>query len=105
MDRRPLLDPVIHAPVRLAVLTVLVPLKEADFNYLKEATGATDGNLSAHLSKLERAEYIKIRKTFAGRKPRTTCSITQKGLTAYEEYVRTLESYIEVYRTVPGEAR
>lgn len=88
------LDPLIHAPVRLAVLTILISVKEADFTYLKEATNTTDGNLSTHLSKLEEADYIQMTKAFAGKKPRTTCAITEKGRDAYERYVMSLRSYI-----------
>jgi DNA-binding MarR family transcriptional regulator len=89
------LDPLIHAPVRLAILTVLLAVKEADFNYLKEATQTSDGNLSTHLSRLEQAGYVRILKSFAGKKPRTTCSMTQKGLAAYQEYIVNLETYIK----------
>ena len=95
MNKLAPLDPIIHAPVRLAILTVLVGVKDADFNYLKDATETTDGNLSTHLTKLEQAKYIKVTKTFLGKKPRTTCSITQKGLTAYQDYIRILEGYIK----------
>jgi len=95
MNKLAPLNPIIHAPVRLAILTVLVGVKEADFNYLKETTGTTDGNLSTHLTKLEQAEYIKVTKTFRGKKPRTTCSITQKGLAAYQDYIKILEEYIK----------
>ncbi|TET47848.1 transcriptional regulator [candidate division TA06 bacterium] len=95
MNKLAPLDPIIHAPVRLAILTVLMAVKEADFNYLKETTGTTDGNLSTHLTKLEQTKYIKVTKTFVGKKPRTKCSITQKGLAAYQDYIRILEEYIK----------
>lgn len=95
MNKLAPLDPIIHAPVRLAVLTVLVGVKEADFNYLKDATETTDGNLSTHLTKLEQAKYVKVTKTFMGKKPRTKCSITEKGLAAYQDYIRILEGYIK----------
>ena len=94
MNKLAPLDPIIHAPVRLAILTVLVGVKDADFNYLKDATETTDGNLSTHLAKLEQAKYVKVSKTFVGKKPRTKCSITQKGLTAYQDYIKILEGYI-----------
>ncbi len=89
------LDPIIHAPVRLAVVTVLSQVKEADFNFIKETTDATDGNLSTHLAKLEKAEFIHISKQFVGKKPRTTVSITNKGRRAYSEYIQSLESYLK----------
>ena len=88
------LDPVIHSRIRLSILSVLISVKEADFIYLKEATGTTDGNLSTHLSKLEQAGYVKIEKGFVGKKPRTTCFITNEGKDAFSKYVKTLEQFI-----------
>ena len=90
----PELDPVIHSQVRLAVLSILIASESAEFGYLKERTGATDGNLSVHLTKLEEAGYIRVRKSFRGRKPSTTCSLTEKGRAAFLEYLKSLESYI-----------
>jgi len=90
------LDPIIHARLRLAVLSVLISVKEADFNYLKKTIGTTDGNLSVNLSKLEKAGYISIKKSFRGKKPLTTCSITQKGRKAFSEYLKALETYISL---------
>lgn len=89
------LDPLIHAPVRLAVMTLLAQVVEADFSYLKEATGATDGNLSTHLTKLEDANYIRMKKGFIGKKPRTTCTITETGRDAYSGYLAAMRSYLE----------
>lgn len=88
------LDPDIHAPVRLSIMTILISVKEADFNFLKEATGTSDGNLSTHLTKLVNAEYVKAVKRFVAKKPRTTCSITASGRLAYEKYIKALEQYI-----------
>jgi len=88
------LDPVIHTPMRLSIMTILVSVREADFSYLKEATGASDGNLSTHLSRLEEAGYVSISKRFVGKKPRTTCSVTPEGRTAYGNYILSLEKYI-----------
>jgi len=85
------LDPVIHAPVRLAVLSILISVEEADFSYLKEITQTTDGNLSTHLSKLEQSNLIKINKTFKGKKPHTTCSITSAGKMAFIQYLNKIE--------------
>jgi len=87
------LDPVIHSPVRLAVVSVLAAVKQADFGYLKAATDTTDGNLSTHLAKLEESGYIAIKKTFKGRKPYTSCTLTEKGRTAFQDYLKALESY------------
>ena len=95
MDKLPSLNQSIHAPVRLSIITVLISVMEADFNYLKEVTGTTDGNLSTHLSKLESAGYIKVVKTYAGKKPKTICSITEKGRKAYGEYIEALERYLK----------
>jgi len=88
------LDPVIHSRIRLAVLSVLISVKEASFNYLKETIRTTDGNLSANLSKLEEAGYISIKKVFKKKKPLTTCSITEKGRKAFSKYLKVLESYV-----------
>jgi len=88
------LDPIIHSRIRLAVLSILVSVDEASFNYLKQTIGTTDGNLSVSLSKLEEAGYISIKKTFKGKKPLTTCNISEKGRQAFSEYVKTLEAYI-----------
>ncbi len=88
------LDPVIHSRIRLAVLSILISVKGATFNYLKETIGTTDGNLSASLSKLEEVGYIFIKKSFKGKKPLTTCSISEKGRTAFSKYMKALETYI-----------
>lgn len=87
------LDPLIHSQVRLAVLSVLAAVRQADFAFLKKATETTDGNLSTHLAKLEEAGYIRIKKSFAGKKPQTICALTDKGRTAFSQYLKALESY------------
>ncbi len=87
------LDPVIHSRTRLAVLSILVSVKEASFNYLKETIGTTDGNLSVSLSKLEESGYISIKKAFKGKKPLTTCKISERGRKAFFEYIKALETY------------
>ncbi len=89
------LDPLLHSELRLAVMSVLVNLEEADFVYLREATGATAGNLSVQIDKLAAAGYIEVEKTFEGRKPRTICRITSGGTTAFEEYFESLKSYLK----------
>jgi len=88
------LDPVVHAPIRLAVLSVLVTVENASFTFLKEATRATDGNLNTHLTKLEDKGYISIEKTYKGKKPLTLCSITAKGREAFLNYINQLESIV-----------
>ena len=88
------LDPLLHSELRLAVMSVLVGADEADFVYLRQQTGATAGNLSVQLDKLSAAGYITVEKGFQGKKPRTTCRITEVGRTAFEAYVEALRSYI-----------
>jgi len=88
------LDPVIHAPIRLAVLSILITVEQADFNYLKEATGTTDGNLSTHLSKLESSGLIRVKKGYRGKKPHTICSITAGGRKAFLAYLDQLGQII-----------
>lgn len=88
------LDPLLHSELRLAVMSVLVNLEEADFVYLREATGATAGNLSVQIDKLTAANYITVEKRFKGKKPQTTCRITPIGLDAFERYVDALKTYL-----------
>lgn len=88
------LDPVIHAPVRLAILSALLGAEQMAFTALREATRATDGNLSAHLTKLEEAGYVAIDKSFAGRKPLTTVRLTDAGRAAFEAYLDALEAIL-----------
>jgi len=88
------IDPLLHSRIRLAIMSVLVTVEEVDFNYLKESTGATDGNLSTHIYKLEEANYIEINKQFVDNKPKTMCSMTDKGRDAFRNYVKVLESML-----------
>ena len=76
-------------------MSLLVGFKSAEFVYLKEKTGATAGNLSVQIDKLNKAGYIEVTKSFKGKKPLTTCKITQKGLNAFENYVNNLQEYIK----------
>ncbi len=87
------LDPLLHSQLRLAVMSLLVTLAEADFVFLREKTGSTAGNLSVQLDKLSEAGYIKIEKGYNGKKPRTTCQITPIGRKAFEEYLEALKTY------------
>lgn len=89
------LDPLLHSELRLAVMSLLVELEEADFVYLRKNTQATAGNLSVQLDKLSAAGYISVEKTFEGKKPRTICRITPVGLRAFESYVDALKSYLK----------
>lgn len=89
------LDSIIHAPTRLAILSILINVENANFTFLKESIGTTDGNLSTHLTKLEEAGYIKIKKTFQGKKPQTICAITKKGRSSFETYFGQLEQIVQ----------
>ncbi len=84
------LDKVIHEPARLMIMTHLYAVRDADFVYLKRATGMTAGNLSTHLSKLEAAGFVGINKFFAGKKPKTVCFLTGKGRKAFEAYRKNI---------------
>ena len=88
------LDPLLHSQLRLAVMSLLIGLDSADFTFLKEKTESTSGNLSVQLDKLEKASYITIEKSFRGKRPLTTCSITKLGINAFENYVKVLKGYI-----------
>jgi DNA-binding MarR family transcriptional regulator len=88
------LDPLLHSQLRLAVMSLLMSLESAEFTFLKEKTNSTAGNLSVQLDKLAEAEYIMLEKTFRGKKPLTTCRITPKGVSAFEQYVNDLKQYL-----------
>jgi len=92
------LDPLLHSQVRLAIMSVLIGVKSAEFNFLLDNIKTTKGNLSFQLNKLKEAEYIKIKKSFKGNYPLTTCQITDKGINAYEKYVNTLEDYFKKFK-------
>jgi len=89
------LDPLLHSQLRLAVMSLLIGVDSAEFVFIKEKTGATAGNLSVQLDKLSTAGYISVTKSFKGKKPVTTCSITKVGIKAFESYVNNLKQYIE----------
>lgn len=88
------LDPILHSPLRLAIVSLLIKEGECDFNTIKEKTNATSGNISVQLKKLEEAGYIAIRKSFRKNYPLTEVAMTNKGLLAFEEYVNTLRDYL-----------
>ena len=89
------LDPLLHSQLRLAVMSLLIGVDSAEFVFIKEKTGSTAGNLSVQLDKLSKAGYISVTKSFRGKKPLTTCSITKVGVRAFEDYVNVLKGYIE----------
>ena len=88
------LDPLLHSQLRLAIMSLLMSVEHAEFTFLKEKTNSTAGNLSVQIDKLAEAGYILVEKSFKGKKPLTTCRITKKGIKAFEEYVNTLQQYI-----------
>ncbi len=88
------LNPLLHSELRLAVMSILVGVDEADFVYIRKQTGATAGNLSVQLDKLSEAGYIAVEKGFKGKKPCTTCRVTEAGISAFSEYVAALMDYI-----------
>ena len=91
MPELPELDPVIHGKLRLAVLSLLVSVEEADFTWLRDKTGSTDGNLGAQMLKLEEAGYVEVTKTYRGKIPQTLLSLTDSGRRAFEQYRRKLK--------------
>ncbi|MCB9170286.1 MAG: transcriptional regulator [Flavobacteriales bacterium] len=89
------LDPILHNQLRLAVVSLLVGVERADFNYLLEHTGATRGNLSTQLTRLKEAGYISVKKSFKDNYPNTSCALTAKGLKAFETYVGAIKGYLD----------
>jgi DNA-binding MarR family transcriptional regulator len=90
------LDPVLNTPVRLAVVSTLMKMKQADFSYLLEITQTTQGNLSHQLKKLSEAGYIDVIKTFKGNYPHTLCTLTTKGKNAFAKYVENIKKYLNL---------
>ena len=104
-DRNPLdpreiseLDRVVHSPTRLKILLVLMSVEEADFTFISNAAELTRGNLSANLSKLEEAGYVKTEKKFIERVPKTIVKITQEGEKALESYSNLLGPILDTLR-------
>jgi hypothetical protein len=88
------LDPILHSQLRLAVISLLISVKEAEFTFLKEKTNSTAGNLSVQIQKLKDAGYIDVTKQFKDNYPQTICKITKAGVKAFEDYVTNLQSYL-----------
>ena len=88
------LDPILHSQLRLAVMSLLISVKEAEFTFLKEKTGASAGNLSVQIQKLKDAGYIDVTKQFKDNYPLTVCKITPGGIKAFEAYVKNLQAYL-----------
>ena len=90
------LNPILHSQLRLAVMSLLITVKEAEFTFIKEKTNATAGNISVQINKLKDAGYIDVIKQFKDNYPQTTCKITPAGIKAFEEYVKNLQTYLGI---------
>ena len=88
------LDPILHSQLRLAIMSLLISVKEAEFTFLKDKTKATAGNLSVQINKLKEAGYIEVVKQFHNNYPQTICKITVAGIAAFEIYVQALQRYM-----------
>ena len=88
------LDPLLHSQLRLAIVSILISVEEAEFSFLQEKTESTSGNLSVQVDKLKEAGYIKVIKTYKGKYPLTKCAITKKGIKAFDEYVANIQRYL-----------
>jgi DNA-binding transcriptional ArsR family regulator len=90
------LDPILHSQLRLAVMSLLISVKEAEFTFIKEKTNSSAGNLSVQVQKLKEVGYIDVIKQFKDNYPQTTCKITPIGVEAFEDYVKALQAYLKV---------
>jgi DNA-binding transcriptional ArsR family regulator len=88
------LDPILHSQLRLAVMSLLISVKEAEFTFLREKTNSTAGNLSVQIQKLKDAGYIDVIKQFKDNYPQTICKVTRQGVKAFEDYVVNLQGYL-----------
>ena len=88
------LDPILHSQLRLSIVSILMSVDKANFNFIKDTTKAAAGNISIQIKKLEDAGYIKVEKTYRNNYPHTELSITEKGIQAFEKYVADLKKYI-----------
>ncbi|MCP4311368.1 MAG: ArsR family transcriptional regulator [Bacteroidetes bacterium] len=89
------LDPLLHSQVRLAIMSILIGVKNAEFSYLLDNIKTTKGNISFQMNKLKEAGYLKVKKSVKGNYPLTTCEITEKGVNAYETYVNSIDEYFK----------
>jgi DNA-binding MarR family transcriptional regulator len=87
------LDELLLNRIRLGIMSLLISVKEADFNWLKDELQCTAGNLSVQIQKLKEAGYIDIKKSFKNNYPLTTCKITKKGIQAFDTHFENLKSY------------
>lgn len=93
------LDTLLHSQVRLAIMSILIGVKNAEFSYLLENIKTTKGNLSFQINKLKEAGYIKVKKSFRGNYPLTTCEISEEGVNAYELYVNSINEYFKHFKS------
>ena len=98
------LDPILHSQLRLAVVSLLIGVREAEFTFIKEKTNATAGNLSVQIQKLKDAGYIDVVKQFKDNYPQTICKITKEGIAAFDQYVKALQSYLTASSPNPKES-
>jgi DNA-binding MarR family transcriptional regulator len=92
------IDPVIHAPARLMILTYLYVVESADYVFLMRLTGLTWGNLATHLNKLEEAGYVEVQKSYNGKKPQSTLRMTENGRDAFRLYKKSM---VDVLNDLP----
>ena len=90
------LDPILHSQLRLAVMSLLMSVKEAEFTFIREKTNSTAGNLSVQVQKLKEVGYISITKQFKDNYPQTTCKVTAAGIKAFADYVKALKQYLKI---------
>jgi DNA-binding transcriptional ArsR family regulator len=90
------LDPLLHSQLRLAIVSLLMNYKEANFIFIRDKTKATDGNLSVQINKLKEAGYIEAERRFKDNYSETVCRITEKGIMAFDQYVKNLKTYLKV---------
>lgn len=90
------LDPLLHSQLRLAIMSILMTVEQAEFTYLKDKTASSAGNLSVQIDKLTIAGYISTEKAFVGKRPCTTCKVLPKGIEAFEQYVESLKTYLSI---------
>jgi DNA-binding transcriptional ArsR family regulator len=95
-ERYESLDPMLSTPVRLAIVSILMKVKQADFQTLMDGTDTTQGNMSQQLKKLSEGGYIKVEKTYRNNYPYTICMITAKGRKAFEKYVEDVKKYLNL---------
>ena len=93
------LDPILHSQHRLAIISILMGVEEAEFTAIKEMTNVSAGNLSLQLDKLKEHGYITIEKSFKNKYPVTKCRITKVGILAFEKYVNILKQYLDIKKT------